>query len=91
MVKSRKEYQIMRMKGHRRGHGEQVEGESMKIGLSREDAEWIGVNLIATRLRRIWPTSFVGHTTISFTLGSLLQYLILLSWKNMKQPIISQC
>ena len=48
----------------------QVEEESIKAGVIREDAlcrsKWIvAVNLIATRLRWIWPPSFVVDTTKS--------------------------
>ena len=46
----------------------QIEEESIKVGLSREDAlcrSWciVGVNLIATGLKCIWPFSIVGDTT----------------------------
>ena len=46
----------------------QVEEESVKVGLRRKDAhcrsKWsIGINQIATGLRRIWPPSLVGDTT----------------------------
>ena len=43
-------------------------GESVKVGFSRDDVlcrskRIVGINMIATRLRRIWPPSLVGHTT----------------------------
>ena len=46
----------------------QVDEESMKAGLRREDdlcnSKWsVGVNKIATGLKRICPTSLVGDTT----------------------------
>ena len=46
----------------------QVEEESVKVGLSREDALCrskllFGVKQIATRLRSTWPHSLVGGTT----------------------------
>ena len=46
----------------------QVAEESVKVGLRREDALCrlkcsVGINQIATGLRRIWPPSFVGDTT----------------------------
>ena len=52
----------------------------MKAGLSREDTpciskRTIGINRIATRLRRIWPPSLIGNTNQFKTLTSL--YLLL--------------
>ena len=46
----------------------QVEEESVKVGLRREDticrSKWsVGVNKIAACLRLIWPPSLVGETT----------------------------
>ena len=46
----------------------QLEEESVKFGLRREDvlcrSKWIvGVNLISVGLRSIWPPSLVGDTT----------------------------
>ena len=46
----------------------QVEEESVKVGLRREDAlcrlKWsVVVNQISSGLRRMWPPSFVGDTT----------------------------
>ena len=49
---------------------EQVEEESGKVGLRREDArcrsKWsVGVNHIAAGLRCMWPPSLDGDTTRS--------------------------
>ena len=62
------------VKGHRkkrrlkRTWKKQVDKESVKVGLRREDAlfrsKWsVGINQIGARLRRIWPPSLVGKTT----------------------------
>ena len=53
----------------------QVEEESMKIGLRREDtlcrSKWsVGVNQIAAGLRRIWSPSLVGVNLVTLTCWS---------------------
>ena len=46
----------------------QIEEESVKVGLRREDAlccsKWtVGVNKFAAGLRWIWPSSLIGDST----------------------------
>ena len=71
------EVEGQRKKGRlKRTWKKQVEEESVKVGLRREDAlcqsKWsVGVNQIASCLRCIWPPSFVGDTTRFSTLVSL--------------------
>ena len=61
--------EVQRMKGRlRRTWRKQVEEESVRVSLRREDAlcqsRWsVGVNQIAAGWRSFWPPSIVGNTT----------------------------
>ena len=65
----------MRKRGVKRSWRRQVEEERMMVGLSVEDAlcwsQVVGVNHVAIWLRRIRPSSLIGHATGLKTLVSL--------------------